>query len=189
MRYLTRILTLCLLAGGLTLASAQDAGTTPSSPATSPPAAAVEFSGLIDVYYNVNFNHPASRINQLRNFDVQANQFDLNMVKLALEHGADPVGFRLDLGVGRAFEVIHATEDTRGVFRNLEQAYFSYKPAKAGGVRLDFGKYVTSAGAEVIETNSNWNYSRSLLFTWATPYYHFGMRTSFPVHKNFIAGL
>jgi hypothetical protein len=141
------------------------------------------------VYYNVNFNHPAPRINQLRNFDVQANQFDLNMVKLALEHGADPVGFRLDLGVGRAFEVIHATEDTWGVFRNLEQAYFSYKPAKAGGVRLDFGKFVTSAGAEVIETNSNWNYSRSLLFAWATPYYHFGMRTSFPVHKNFTAGL
>ena len=32
------------------------------------------------------------------------------------------------------------------------------------------------AGAEVIETHSNWNYSRSLLFAWAIPYYHMGLR-------------
>jgi hypothetical protein len=28
---------------------------------------------------------------------------------------------------------------------------------------MDFGKFVTSAGAEVIEAKDNWNYSRSLL--------------------------
>ena len=44
------------------------------------------------------------------------------------------------------------------------------------------------AGAEVIETHSNWNYSRSLLFAWAIPYYHFGLRTSMPVGKHFTAG-
>src|ERR1035438_296348 len=40
---------------------------------------------------------------------------------------------------------------------------------------------MTSAGAEVIETNQNWNYSRSLLFAWAIPYYHFGLRASIPI--------
>lgn len=50
---------------------------------------------------------------------------------------------------------------------------------------MDFGKFVTSDGAEVIETNGNWNYSRSLLFAWAIPYYHFGVRASFPVGKRF----
>jgi len=34
------------------------------------------------------------------------------------------------------------------------------------------------AGAEVIESNANWNYSRSLLFSWAIPYYHMGFRAT-----------
>jgi len=35
---------------------------------------------------------------------------------------------------------------------------------------MDLGKFVTSAGAEVIEAKDNWNYSRSLLFVNAIPY-------------------
>ena len=49
---------------------------------------------------------------------------------------------------------------------------------------MDFGKFVTSAGAEVIEAKDNWNYSRSLLFVNAIPYWHFGARTSMPVSKT-----
>jgi len=30
----------------------------------------------------------------------------------------------------------------------------------------------------VIESNANWNYSRSILFAWAIPYYHFGFRAT-----------
>jgi len=44
---------------------------------------------------------------------------------------------------------------------------------------VDFGKFVTPHGAEVIETRDNWNYSRGLLFTWAIPFYHFGMRAKY----------
>jgi hypothetical protein len=40
----------------------------------------------------------------------------------------------------------------------------------------------------VIETHSNWNYSRSLLFAWAIPYYHFGARVSMPVNPHFTVG-
>ena len=65
----------------------------------------------------------------------------------------------------------------------IEQAFISLKPPKAKGFELDFGKFVTSAGAEVIESKDNWNYSRSLLFVWAIPYWHFGARTSVPVSK------
>ena len=60
----------------------------------------------------------------------------------------------------------------------------SLKPPKAKGFELDFGKFVTSAGAEVIEAKDNWNYSRSLLFVNAIPYWHFGARTSLPVSKT-----
>ena len=143
---------------------------------------------MVDGYYSLNFNHPASRTNQLRNFDVQANQFSLNMAKLTLEHAPEPLGFRMDLGFGRAFEIVHGAEAAPAVFRNIEQAFISYKPVRAKGLQIDFGKYVTSAGAEVIETHSNWNYSRSLLFAWAIPYYHMGLRASMPAGKHFTAG-
>jgi len=149
----------------------------------------IGFSGLVDGYYNLNINHPESRTNQLRNFDVMANQFSLNMAKLVMEHAADPVGFRVDLGFGKAFDIVNGTESSPAAFRNIEQAYVSYKPTSLKGLQMDFGKHVTMAGAEVIETSSNWNYSRSLLFAWAIPYYHMGLRTSMPVGKHFTAGL
>jgi hypothetical protein len=172
------------------------AQTTPPAAPPAPPASSpewsvgpIDFSGLIDGYYSLNFNHPASRVNQLRNFDVEANQFSLNMAKLTLEHTPDPIGFRFDLGFGKAFDIVHGSEAEPGVFRNIEQAFVSVKPKQAKGFQVDFGKFVTSAGAEVIETNGNWNYSRSLLFAWAIPYYHFGLRTSMPLGKYFSAGV
>ena len=138
----------------------------------------IDFSGLVDGYYTFNFNHPASQTNGLYNFDTKANQFSLNMAKLSMSHGADPIGFQVDFGFGRAFDMINGGEPALGT-KNIEQAFVSWKPkGKDSGLQLDFGKFVTSAGAEVIESNANWNYSRSLLFSWAIPYYHFGFRAT-----------
>jgi len=148
----------------------------------------IEFSGLVDGYYSYNFNHPVSRANQLRNFDLAGGQFDLSMAKIVMEHAPDPAGFRVDLGFGKAFDAIHGAEAGLTAFRNIQQAYISYKPKGGKGLQLDFGKHVTMAGAEVIETHSNWNYSRSLLFALAIPYYHMGLRASVPVGSNFTAG-
>jgi hypothetical protein len=148
----------------------------------------INFSGLIDGYYDYNANHPlqSDNGNQLRNFDFNSNAFSLSMAKLTVAHDPGPVGFRLDLGFGKAFTTILASEPN---FKYLEQAYVSYKPANARGFEADFGQFVTSAGAEVIEANSNWNYSRSLLFALAIPYYHVGLRTTFPITSAFTAGL
>ncbi|HVJ07261.1 MAG TPA: porin [Acidisarcina sp.] len=148
----------------------------------------IDFSGFVDGYYEFNANHPADEFNQYRNFDEKANQFSLNLAKVTLSHDPDPIGFRLDIGFGRAFETVHATEQSSSIFRNIEQAYISLKPPKAKGFEADFGEFVTSAGAEVIETKDNWNYSRSILFAYAIPYYHFGLRTSIPVTKTITGG-
>ena len=164
------------------------------APAPAPPTPVwsvgpIDFSGLVDGYYSLNFNHPASKINNGRNFDAKANQFSLNMAKLTMEHTADPVGFKLELGFGRAFEIFNATEPGGlGIFRNILQGYLSLKPSKTSGLLVDFGKFNTSAGAEVTETHLNWNYSRSLLFA-NGPYYHFGVRTTMPVGKHFTGGV
>ena len=167
-----------------TSAFGQDAPATAQAPAPAPAAAPapppwsvgpIDFSGLVDGYYTFNFNHPASGNNGLYNFDTKANQFSLSMAKLTMSHTADPIGFQVDFGFGKAFDIVNGGEPGIGI-KNIEQAYVTWKPKKDSGFQADFGKFVTSAGAEVIEANSNWNYSRSLLFAWAIPYYHFGFR-------------
>lgn len=159
----------------------QDAPAPAQAPAAAAPApppwsvGPIDFSGLIDGYYDFNFNHPASGQNGLYNFDTKANQFSLSMAKLTMSHSADPIGFQVDFGFGKAFDIVNGGEPGIGI-KNIEQAYVTWKPKKDSGFSMDFGKFVTSAGAEVIEANANWNYSRSILFAWAIPYYHFGAR-------------
>jgi hypothetical protein len=181
---------IALLVAGI--ASAQTTPPAPEPAPSSPPtwsAGPIDFSGLVDGYYSLNFNHPASKNNTWRNFDAKANQFSLNMAKLTMEHTADPVGFKLEIAGGRAMEIFHATEPGGlEIYKHIFQAYVSLKPAKWHGFQVDFGKFVTSAGAEVTETHLNWNYSRALLFA-NGPYYHFGLRTTAPLSKNFTAGV
>jgi hypothetical protein len=169
----------------------------PAAPAT-PPAAPtwsvgpMDISGFIDGYYSFNVNRPNTtdgndQINQLYNFNDKTDQFELSAAKLTLNHDPDPVGAHVDFVYGRTNSLINAapTNSTGGdQLSYLEQAFLSLKPPKAKGFELDFGKFVTSAGAEVIEAKDNWNYSRSLLFVNAIPYWHFGVRTSLPVSKT-----
>lgn len=91
--------------------------------------------------------------------------------------------------MGQAMDTINPEGANPDFFRYLEQAYVSVKPATWKGLQADFGEFVTSAGAEVIESKENWNYSRSLLFALAIPYYHFGLRTSVPIGKSFNFGV
>ena len=178
------------------------AATAPDAQAPAAPAAAaapaaptwsiggIDFSGTIDGYYNWNDNHPIDKLNQYYNFDVQANQFSLNMAVLTLNHDPDPIGFHLDFGYGKAFQIIHSSTEERdpSAFQYIEQAYVSLKPPKAKGFEADFGEFYTSAGAETVYGKDNWNYSRSLLFALAVPYYHFGLRTSMPLTKTMTGG-
>ncbi|MFN7919234.1 MAG: porin [Bryobacteraceae bacterium] len=197
MNPVTSLRALLLSAALASAAAAQDPQTPPASqpaPAPSAPpawsAGPIDFSGLIDGYYSANFNHPASRTNATRNFDVRADSFSLNMAKLVMEHSPDPVGFRIDLGFGRAFDIFHATEplkDGSSIMRHIPQAYLSVKPEKWKGFQFDFGKFYTSAGAELTETHLGWQYSRALLYA-NGPYYHFGARVSKPVTSYWTAG-
>jgi len=183
-----------VLAGSLL---AQDPAPAPAPAAASAPAPAApsafthfgtDFSFLFDGYVDKNFNNPPSGVNQLQNFDFRANMAHVNMGKITIDHGPAPVGFHLDVGFGQSFDWIHSTDRAPEAFKYFEQAYVSFKPKSWKGVEVDVGEFVTSAGAEVIETNQNWNYSRSLLFALAIPYYHFGVRTSFPVGPHFTGG-
>ena len=152
-----------------------------------------ELMGFVDTYYAYNFNTPKTPCatvggvavsNCLHNFDVTHNTFSLNLAEVALEKKPTTDsrgGFRVDLDYGPAAAMV-AAFDPSGleVSQHIQQAYVSYlAPAGKGTVQLDFGKFVTQHGAEVIETKDNWNYSRSLLFALAIPYYHMGVRLAY----------
>ncbi len=195
MRRNTCVFTLLLICGATSVRmAAQDAGQSAPATATAPAdppawsAGPIKFSGLVDGYYSLNFNHPASGGNLYRNFDVMANQFSINMAKLTLEHDPDPVGFKLDLGFGKAYKVFHSVEPGGDIMNWVPQAYVSLKPKQMKGTQFDFGKFYTSACAEPMETHLNWNYSRSLMYALG-PYYHMGLRVTQPLTGNFSAGL
>jgi len=197
-------LSIALTAGAQTADPAPAATPAPAAqaPAAAPAAPAaptwsvgpMDLSGFIDGYYSYNFNTPSNanngQVNDLYNFNDKTDQFSLSAAKLTLNHDPDPVGAHIDLFYGRTNTLVNATTPNSSSEGNyVEQAYLSLKPIKAKGFEADFGKFVTSAGAEVIESKDNWNYSRSLLFAWAIPYFHFGLRTSMPVSKTETIGV
>lgn len=143
----------------------------------------ISFSGFIDAYYSKNFNEPASRVNALRNFDIAEHQFVLSLAEIAVQKKTEPVGFRIDADFGTANDVVQAgIVSTTLPF--LQQAYLTAVLPIGSGLTLDAGKFVSHMGYEVIESKDNWNYSRSFLFAWAVPYYHTGIRLSYPVAEN-----
>jgi hypothetical protein len=166
-------------------------------PAAAPPAGPspkFTFGGLVDTYYLYNFT-PPSGANSLsfatpvgavgRAFDTNANSFTLALAKLSMNASLDPVSLQLDLGYGSVGTIINNTVDglspmaaQTGNNFLVEQAYGEI--ALPANLTLDFGKFVTTAGAEVIEANKNWLYSRSLLFN-IIPLVHTGLRAGLKV--------
>ena len=148
-------------------------------------------SGFVDMYYGYNANQPATRSNGLRFFDQQANQFGLNLVELVVDKAPDAAasrtGYHIALGFGQAINAVNGAEPTAGLGfdQYLKEAYFSYLAPVGKGLQVDLGKFVTPAGAEVIETKDNWNYSRGILFNYAIPFYHFGMRAKYTFNDKY----
>ena len=189
----------CLMVGTAAAQTGTPSDTqTATAPAAAPAAPAppsayhqvgMDFSCLFDGYVDANFNNPSSGWNSLRNFDMRSDTLHFNMGKITIDRAPGPVGFHLDVGFGEIFSVIHAADQAAKGLKYIEQAYVDFKPKSWKGVEVDVGEFVSAAGAEVIDVNQNWNYSRSLLFAWAVPYYHFGIRTSFPVGAHFTGGV
>ena len=168
------------------------AGQTPAAaPAPAPPTPSplrqwgTEFSFMFDGYVDKSFNDPPSGFNGLRGFDVRSNMPHVNMGMITIDHSPAPIGFHFDVGFGETFDIIHSGNRDPQAWKYFKQAYVSVKPKSWHGVELDAGEFVSSAGAEVIETNQNYNYSRSLIYVWAEPYSHTGFRLQYPIGSHF----
>lgn len=146
-------------------------------------------NGLVDGYYGYNFNTPATRTTALQPFTNATNQFGLNLIELGIVKApaaGSRLGYNLTFGFGNAMNAVNASDPSGlGFAQYLKEGYVSYLAPVGKGLQIDFGKFVTPMGAEVIESNQNWNYSRSILFYYAIPYYHMGLRAKYTFNDKF----
>ena len=164
---------------------AQDPVASPVPPPPPDPPK-VDVTGFVDAYYQYNGNgvDPA-----LRTFDVQHNTLSLSLAEIAFSKAVTPeskVGFRVDLDFGKTADLVAAfepEENGKEIYKHIQQAYVSVLAGSK--LQLDAGKFVTPIGAEVIESQDNWNYTRSILFGYAIPFYHVGVRGTLPVNDKF----
>ncbi len=147
----------------------------------------VTYSGFVDAYYSYNTNLPSSLLNKLRNFDTPENQFTLSLAELSVQKAASPVGFRIDFGYGMTNDAVQPASTS--TLTLLQQAYVTAVLPIGSGLIVDVGKFVTHMGYEVINSKDNWDYSRSFLFAYAIPYYHTGMRLTYPILNNLTGAL
>lgn len=159
-------------------------------------------TGFVDGYYEYNFAHPHlnapsvlpgnpnTQLSGFRSFDSPYSQFMLNNMELILDKPPDAnnsrLGYHVSLWYGNATNVVDASDPVSpGFAQYLKEAYGSYLAPLGKGLQIDFGKFVTPFGAEVIESKDNWNYSRGLLFTYAIPLYHEGLRTKYVFNDKY----
>ncbi len=154
----------------------------------------LKVSGFVDGYFAFNTTNSGASVvaapnytfkveNALHNFTFRRNRPRLQLAEIVLERPMTEKrwGFRLDLNAGTTTQWVHQAEPAGRSWAYVQQALVSVPLGKG---YLDLGKFVTHHGAEVIESKDNWNYSRSLLFAWAIPYYHTGLRYWLPMGKS-----
>jgi hypothetical protein len=145
----------------------------------------LDVRGLVDVYAQHAFARPPYLPVQLRAFDVRSDAPSLNFARLTVARRPDDVGFRFDVGVGDTADGYLRSDPGAAAHPRLsralsyvEQAFVTAWLAFDRGVAIDVGKFATPVGLEDNETQQNWNYSRSLLYTWAEPTAHAGARVT-----------
>jgi hypothetical protein len=155
----------------------------------------ITLSGYVDVSYTNQFagrgqefasiDNERNSQSTLRAFDHNANGFNVQAVKIALEKSLPDkndwaAGFRIDTILGADSTYLGDTAFNGFEFHDfygnnnsglaLEQALVKFRIPVGNGLDVYAGKFVSFLGYEVIESPANLNFSRGLLFTNAIPH-------------------
>lgn len=150
-------------------------------------------NAFVSSAYEYNANRPTAGATSYRVFDFNDNSFNLDVAELVVQIAAskpNDAGFRVDFAAGNSIPQITKTQDQTVAQFDLQQAFASYIAAIGSGLRFDVGKYVTHLGYELIEgyDGYNDNYSRSILFGYAIPFTHTGVKASYAFTSK-VAGM
>src|SRR6266404_5587626 len=150
-------------------------------------------NAFVSTAYEYNSNRPTNGASSFRVFDFSDNSFNLDVAELVVQIAAskpNDAGFRVDFDAGNSIPQITKTQDQTAAQFDLKQAFASYIAPVGSGLRFDVGKYITHLGYEVIEGYDGYgdNYSRSILFGYAIPFTHTGVKASYAFSSK-VAGV
>ena len=135
-------------------------------------SAGLTVNGYVAASYYASNGYPSN----WHQFDVEHNTFQLDQAGLAVAYQPkEGFGALVDVMAGEDARILHAAEDGHDNTVDIRQAFLQYA---RGPFTLMAGKYVTLAGAEVINPTLNTNFSRSLLF-FEQPLTHTGVRATY----------
>lgn len=179
-----RVALLCTLALGARGAYADDPAkpadaAKPGAPSLSDvlTASGVDLHGYVDAAYSYlsGMGIFTSGVPD-RVFDTEPNAFNLHQAALTVDYlPKEGFGGLVNLTAGRDARVIASLGEGSSNF-DVTQAFVQYAH---GALTIIGGKYVTLAGAEVINSTQDTNYSRSILFGYAIPFSHTGARLTY----------
>src|SRR5882757_3033183 len=138
-------------------------------------SAGLTVSGYIAASYSASNGYPFN----IHQFDIEHNTFQLDQAGLQVAYQPkEGFGALVDVIAGEDAKILHQAES--GNFNatsqfDVRQAWVQYA---TGNLTVMAGKFVTLAGAEVINPTLNTNFSRSLLF-FEQPLTHTGVRAAY----------
>ena len=153
----------------------------------------IAVNAFVSTAYQYNSNRPQSGVDSYRVFDYNDNSFNLDVAEVVVQIAPtkpNDAGFRVDVTAGNSIPQTAKAQDQTVAQFDLQQVFASYIAPLGSGLRFDVGKYVTHLGYEVIDgyDGYNDNYSRSLLFGYAIPFTHTGVKASYAFNSK-IAGM
>ena len=157
--------------------SAEPAKPTAPSLADVLAASGIDLHGYLDTAYSYLSGTGIFRSGAPdRVFDTEPNSFNLHQAALIVEYQPkEGFGGLVNLTAGRDARVIASAGEATSNF-DVTQAFVQYAH---GPLTIIGGKFVTLAGAEVINSTQDTNYSRSILFGYAIPFSHTGARLTY----------
>jgi hypothetical protein len=146
-------------------------------------SAGVTVTGLVSASY-----YHSTGLSTFHQFDIEHDTFQLDQAAVTIGYQPkEGFGALVNLTAGEDARVLNTAENGTNSTFNATQAYLQYA---TGPVTVIAGKYVTLAGAEVIDPTKNTQFSRSLLF-FTEPLTHTGVRATYAVSDalSLIAGV
>ena len=196
MRKLTQALIAASLLSMSALALAEDAPAKPKIPIPALDDVLEAWGLTLNGYLDVSYSHLSGNGAFVsgtpdRVFDAQHDSFSVHQAAFTLaKQPKEGFGALVNVTFGEDADVIAPYNQNPGSSSkvDLTQAFVQYA---RGPVTAIGGKFVTLAGAEVINPTADTNFSRSILFGYAIPFTHTGVRGTYAVNDalNLILGL
>ncbi len=152
-------------------------------------ASGLTFNGYIDTSYSYLTGSGvfAGTTTSDRVYDAQHNAFSLHTIDLSGAYlptngfgGQVQLDYGTDAAVTSSGTGLPAVSGGSEV--DVQQAYMQYA---TGPFTVMGGKFDTLAGEEVITSTADYNFSRGILFGYAIPFSHTGVRTSYAINPNY----